>query len=111
MELAGGTGTSWADAFRYLPDALGKAASCDQIRVAQGTYLPDHGAQVGLGDREATFGLKSGVTIKGGYAGFEEPDPDARDIETYETILNGDCRVDFLDFRLMALHWLDDNNP
>ena len=25
--------------------------------------------------------------------------------------INGDCRVDFLDFRLMALHWLDDNSP
>jgi len=87
---AGGSGTSWPDAFRYLQDALDKAASCDQIRVAQGTYLPDHGAQVGLGDREATFHLKSSVTIKGGYAGSGEPDPDARDIDTYETILSGD---------------------
>ena len=24
--------------------------------------------------------------------------------------VNGDCRVDFLDFRIMALHWLQDNN-
>ena len=90
---AAGAGASWADAFRYLQDALDKAASCDQIRVAQGTYLPDHGAQVELGDREATFQLQSGVTIKGGYAGFGEPDPDARDIDTYETILSGDLHA------------------
>jgi hypothetical protein len=25
--------------------------------------------------------------------------------------INGDCVVDFADFRLMALHWLEDNNP
>ncbi|MHC4736742.1 MAG: choice-of-anchor Q domain-containing protein, partial [Planctomycetota bacterium] len=41
-------------------------------------------------DREATFQLKNGVVIKGGYAGFGEPNADARDIEAYETILSGD---------------------
>jgi hypothetical protein len=25
--------------------------------------------------------------------------------------VNGDCIVNFLDFRIMALHWLEDNNP
>ena len=25
--------------------------------------------------------------------------------------INGDCIVNFKDFRLMALHWLEDNNP
>jgi hypothetical protein len=30
------------------------------------------------------------VTIKGGYAGLGEPDPDAHDINLYKTILNGD---------------------
>jgi len=41
-------------------------------------------------DRTATFQLKNGVVIKGGYAGFGEPDPNERDIELYETILSGD---------------------
>jgi probable HAF family extracellular repeat protein/predicted outer membrane repeat protein len=41
-------------------------------------------------DRTATFQLINGVTIKGGFAGFGEPDPNARDIDTYETILSGD---------------------
>jgi hypothetical protein len=25
--------------------------------------------------------------------------------------INGDCRVDFKDFALMALHWLEDHTP
>jgi hypothetical protein len=25
--------------------------------------------------------------------------------------INGDCKVNFLDFRIMAFHWLQDNNP
>ena len=41
-------------------------------------------------DRAATFQLINGVAIKGGYAGFSEPDPNARDIDLYETILCGD---------------------
>ena len=40
--------------------------------------------------RSATFQLINGVTIKGGYAGFGEPEPDAREINVYETILSGD---------------------
>jgi hypothetical protein len=25
--------------------------------------------------------------------------------------INGDCSIDFKDFALMALHWLEDNTP
>ncbi|MHC4544496.1 MAG: right-handed parallel beta-helix repeat-containing protein, partial [Planctomycetota bacterium] len=83
-------GSSWADAFNHLQDALSIARSGDEIHVAQGTYKPDLGAGITPGDRNATFQLISGVTVKGGYAGFGEPDPNARDIELYETILTGD---------------------
>ncbi|MHC4691269.1 MAG: choice-of-anchor Q domain-containing protein [Planctomycetota bacterium] len=83
-------GSSWADAFNYLQDALTAAWSGDEIRVAQGIYKPDQGSVVTPGDREATFQLINGVTIKGGYAGYGEPDPNARDIDVYETILSGD---------------------
>jgi len=58
--------------------------------VAQGIYKPDRGAGITPGDREATFQLVNGVTIKGGYAGAGHPDPDIRDVEIYETILSGD---------------------
>ena len=85
-------GSSWTDAYNYLQDALMFASAGDEIRVAQGVYKPD---QFVLSDRpcrgrDETFQLKTGVTLKGGYAGFGEPDPNARDIEKYETILSGD---------------------
>jgi hypothetical protein len=86
-------GTSWADAYPYLQDALADAndsATPVEIRVGQGTYKPDRGGAMTRGDREATFQLINGVTLKGGYAGFAQPDPDARDIGNYETILSGD---------------------
>jgi parallel beta-helix repeat protein/predicted outer membrane repeat protein len=90
-------GTSWANAYWCLQDALADASTGDEIRVAQGIYKPDQKVMIGRntrvvasGDRTATFQLKNGVTVKGGYAGFGEPDPDARDIEVYNTILSGD---------------------
>jgi hypothetical protein len=88
-------GTSWQNAYNYLQDALEDANSSDkpvEIRVAQGIYRPDRSWDEpnGSGDREATFQLINGVTLKGGYAGFGEPDPNERNIDLYETILSGD---------------------
>jgi predicted outer membrane repeat protein len=86
-------GSSWADAYHYLQDALADANSAEkpvEIRVAQGIYKPDQGANQTPGDREATFQLINGVTLKGGYAGLGGPDPNARDSKLYESILSGD---------------------
>jgi len=85
-------GSSWEDAFNYLQDALSAAKYGDEIRVAEGIYKPDEGTDnpTGTGDRGATFQLKKGVTIKGGYAGAGAPDPNIRDIKKYETVLSGD---------------------
>ena len=86
-------GTSWENAYTFLQDALADANSAEkpvEIRVAQGIYKPDQGANQTPVDREATFLLLNGVTLKGGYAGFGEPDPNGRDIIGYETILSGD---------------------
>jgi len=87
-------GSSWEDALTDLQDALSVAAAppgvVEEIRVAQGIYKPDQGVGITPGDRTATFLLKNGLAIKGGYAGFGEPDPNARDIHVYETILSGD---------------------
>jgi len=82
-------GSSWSDAFNDLQDALDFAIPGDEIHVAQGIYKPDQGNGITPGDREATFQLKTGVVIKGGYAGFGEPDPYARDIGVHGTILSG----------------------
>ena len=87
-------GSNWANAYKYLQDGLASARSAPfkpvEIRVAQGIYKPDQGKRITPGDRMASFQLINGVTIKGGYAGFGEPDPNVRDVALYETILSGD---------------------
>jgi hypothetical protein len=89
-------GSSWADAYNYLQDALAAAGSGDEVRVAEGIYTPDSNSAIpnGSGDRTATFQLISGVTMEGGYAGFGEPDPNERDPDLYETVLSGDLNGD-----------------
>ncbi len=44
--------------------------------------------------RAMSFELINGLALRGGYAGQGAPDPDARDIELYETILTGDLLGD-----------------
>ncbi|MBW8040062.1 MAG: hypothetical protein FVQ85_08695 [Planctomycetes bacterium] len=85
-------GASWTDSYRYLQDALSAAVSGDEIWVAHGIYKPDANSAnpSGTGDRYATFQLVSGVALKGGYAGFGQPDPNVRDFELNESILSGD---------------------
>ena len=90
-------GTSWENAYNYLQDALADANSLEkpvEICVAQGIYKPDHGKNQHLEDQYASFQLQNRVTIKGGYGGIGEPDPDARDIAAYETILSGEISDD-----------------
>jgi len=82
-------GTSWLHAYTDLQDALRDAAAypdIGEIRVAQGTYTPAEPN----GSRTATFQLINGLAVKGGYAGFGEPDPDTRSVNAYKTILSGD---------------------
>jgi predicted outer membrane repeat protein len=88
-------GTSWEDAYINLQDALEDAnISPDcvvEIRVAEGIYIPSEPTDP-CDERTATFELINCVKIKGGYAGFGEPEPDARNINKYETILSGDLK-------------------
>jgi|GEM_PF-455058 len=90
-------GTSWTDAYLYLQDALAYALAGDEIRVAQGIYRPDQSAYLdGLipGDRKASFKMRGGVAILGGYAGFGAANPDERHLRRFETILSGDLKGD-----------------
>jgi hypothetical protein len=87
-------GSSWANAYNYLQDALAVAQNGDEIRVAQGNYRPDQGAGITPGDKTATFQLKNGVALAGGYAGAGSPDPNERDVQSYETVLNGQGFID-----------------
>ncbi len=83
-------GTTWARSFRYLQDALAVSGTGNEIRMADGVYLPDQGAGQTMGDRLATFNVQNGTIIKGGYAGYGAMNPDARNIDTYATVLTGD---------------------
>ncbi|HEC02459.1 MAG TPA: hypothetical protein ENI81_02885, partial [Phycisphaerales bacterium] len=89
-------GTSWRDAYTYLTYALIDAASGDEIRVARGTYRPSQGlAAIPEFDwRTTTFELTDGLTLKGGYAGYGETDPNTQDPGLFETILSGDLNGD-----------------
>ena len=60
-------GSAWCSAHIDLQDALATAIAGDEIRVANGTYVPDRGS----GDRTAAFQLIDGVSLYGGFAGCE----------------------------------------
>ncbi len=95
-------GSSWGNAYNYLQDALADANSAEkpvEIRVAQGIHKPDQGKNQTLGDREATFQLINGVTLKGGFSGLGKPDPNAWDLDVYEVILSGDLNGDDAEVR------------
>jgi L-ascorbate metabolism protein UlaG (beta-lactamase superfamily) len=90
-------GTSWENAYTYLQDALADANSAAkpvEILVAQGIYTPDKGATQSPGDKLASFKLINGVTLKGGFAGLIEQDPNQWNVEIYKTILSGDLNSD-----------------
>ncbi len=80
----GGDGTSWATAYVDLQTALAFASSGTEIRVADGTYRPTSNT-----DRTVSFVLKNGVSVRGGYAGYGAPNPDARDVAGNKSILSG----------------------
>ena len=87
-------GSSWQNAYTSLRSAIAASVSGDQIRVAQGTYRPDQGTGATAGSRTSTFQIKSGVAVRGGYAGLGQADPNARDAILFETVLSGDLRGD-----------------
>jgi predicted outer membrane repeat protein len=95
-------GSNWGNAYVFLQDALADAEAAEkpvEIHVAHGIYTPDSSSILpdDIGNRSATFQLINEVAIKGGFAGFSETDPNARDIDVYETILSGDLNDDNID--------------
>ena len=81
------SGTSWEDAFVDLQAAFGAAEYGDR-------YPRGRGHVHACGSRLASFNLKNGVAIRGGYAGSGRADPDARDYDQWETVLSGDLNGD-----------------
>lgn len=87
LSTGAGNGTSWADAYRgptALSAAIAASASGDEIWVKAGTYKPS-----ATGSRTASFAMRTGVGIYGGFAGTESQ-RDERDIAANETTLSGD---------------------
>jgi|TARA_B110000438_G_scaffold298138_1_gene345770 hypothetical protein len=85
--------STWETASQNLQDALALAVSGDEIWVAAGTYYPDEGGSQTVGNRSATFSLREGVSIYGGFAGSETLLSQAR-VTTNATILSGDIGVE-----------------
>ena len=83
--VATGSGTcgSWANACA-LQTALAAASSGNEIWVSAGTYYPTSGT-----DRTATFSLKSGVGVFGGFV-CTETVRGGRDWTAHVTTLSGD---------------------
>lgn len=77
-----GSGQSWSDATN-LQSALNNYITGDELWLAQGTYKPTTGS-----DRNASFILKEGVQIYGGFAGTETS-REQRDWYINRTFLSG----------------------
>jgi len=90
LAIGANNGSSWFSAFTELQSALAIAIPGDEIWVAAGDYTPDYDPEPGehTGNPEATFQLRSGVAIYGGFDGTETS-RDERDTELNETILSG----------------------
>jgi hypothetical protein len=78
-------GSSWADAYNELWEALDRAVSGDEIWVAEGAYRPG----AGRGD---SFTLKENVAVYGGFAGIETA-LGQRDWHAHPALLSGDIGV------------------
>ncbi|TVZ57254.1 hypothetical protein OD91_2572 [Lutibacter sp. Hel_I_33_5] len=85
-------GGCWANAYNSLQDAIAAATAGSEIWVAKGTYTPDVGVNVTLGDRNASFVMKNNVGIYGGFNGTETLRTQ-RDWENNTTILSGDIGI------------------
>ena len=81
------SGDTWAQAYKYLQDALAAVSSCvDTIYIAAGTYYPDEGTGLGDGDQSLRFTLNTPIVLMGGYSATTG----VRNLATTQTYLSGD---------------------
>ena len=78
-------GSSWADAYSDLTDALENAMSGDAIWIADGTYRPGGGSA----DSTSTFMIATDLTLIGGFNGTETM-ANQSDRDLNPVILSGD---------------------
>lgn len=79
-------GKTWASAFRTIQEGIDavQAQGGGEVWVAVGVHKPTTGT-----DRNATFQLRAGVSVYGGFSG-KETDRDQRDWQRQKTVLSGD---------------------
>jgi hypothetical protein len=83
------SGINWEDAFTDLQKAIDAALEGNQIWVAAGTYKPTTGT-----DRTASFRLKDGISVYGGFPATGSPLWDDRNWQANRTILSGDIGIE-----------------
>jgi hypothetical protein len=89
-------GTSWANAFTRLQDALETARRCTiatEIWVAGGTYYPDEGGTANNNSIHVSFMPRGGLAIYGGFAGTETL-LSQRQLSAAKSILSGEVQQD-----------------
>ena len=86
-ELLAQDGYTWATAYGDLQQALEVAVEGDEIWLAKGVYYPDVDYGIDSGDANASFVMKQGVSLYGGFSGNgTEVARAERDPETHVTI-------------------------
>lgn len=105
----------WVDGDYHLKSQAGRWEPISEMWVQDDVTSPC----IDAGDWMSPIGLEpfpnGGRVNMGTYGGTAEASKSYFGRPVCEVIVagdvNGDCIVNFLDFRIMALHWLEDNNP
>ncbi|MBN2270396.1 MAG: right-handed parallel beta-helix repeat-containing protein [Sedimentisphaerales bacterium] len=105
----------WVDGDYHLKSQAGRWDSNEGRWVMEGVTSPC----IDAGDPMSPIGFEpfpnGGRINMGAYGGMAEASKSYFGEPPCETIvagdINGDCQINFEDFRLMALHWCEDNNP
>ncbi|MBT8369032.1 MAG: hypothetical protein KJP23_30435, partial [Deltaproteobacteria bacterium] len=82
-DRSGGNGTSWADAYNSIEDAIAGSGENQEFWVAEGTYTPSSHASWGT-----QLIPKQASQFYGGFAG-NETSRDQRDVSAHPTIIDG----------------------
>jgi len=105
----------WIDGDYHLKSQAGRWDASGKTWVIDANTSPC----IDAGDMSSPIGYEpfpnGGRVNMGAYGGTTKASKSYFGQPVCETVvagdINGDCRVDFLDFAFMAFHWLEGNNP